>query len=122
MEQEAAGFVEGFGGHYFAAEVPEVGEPVSEVEGELGVEILAELLGESGAGSSGGDGDLEVSAADYGGEVEVAEGWVVDGVAEDAFFGGFGEDGSVDGGVVGGGYDEEGVGQVALLVWAGAVG
>ncbi len=76
------------------------------------------MLGEGGAGSRGGDGDLEVSAADDGREVEVAEGWVVDCVAEDAFFGGFGEDGSVDGGDVGGGYDEEAAGQVSVGVFA----
>ena len=48
VEEEAAGFVEGFGGYYFAAEVAEVGEPVAGVEGELGVDLLAEALGEGG--------------------------------------------------------------------------
>ena len=115
MQEEASGFVEGLGGDYFAAEVAEVGEPVSEVEGELGVQVFAELLGQGGAGSGGGDGDLEVSALDYRGEVEVAEGWVVHGVAEDAFFGGFERrHGSIDGGVICGGYDQEG-GRLSLL-------
>ena len=117
MEEEAAGFVEGLGGYYFAAEVAEVGEPVAGVEGELGVDLFAEALGEGGAGSGGGDGDLEVAAADYGGEVEVAEGWVVDGVAEDVVGGGFVEDGAVYGGDVGGGYYEE----VILYVACGVV-
>ena len=48
VEQEAAGFVEGLGGYYFAAEVAEVGEPVAGVEGELVVDLLAEALGEGG--------------------------------------------------------------------------
>ena len=115
VEEQAAGFVEGLGGDDLAAEIAEVGEPVAEVEGELGVDLLAEALGEGRAGSGGGDGDLQVSAADYGREVEVAEGWVVDGVAEDTFFGGFVEDGAVDGGDVGGGYDEEVSCEIALV-------
>lgn len=118
VQEQAAGLVEGFGGDYFAAEVAEVGEPVAEVEGKLSVELFAKALGECGAGSGGGDGDLEVSAADDGGEVEVAEGRVVDGVAEYAGGGGFGEDGAVDGGVVGCGYDEEGSGKVSGCVGA----
>ena len=96
-----------------AAEVAEVGEPVAGVERELRVDLLAEALGERGAGSGGGDGDLEVAAADDGREVEVAEGRVVDGVAEDVVRLGFGEDGAVDGGDVGGGDDEEVAGEVA---------
>ena len=121
VEQEAAGLVEGFGGDYFAAEIAEVCEPVSGVEGELSVDLFAEALGQGRAGSGGGDSDLEVAAPNYGGEVEVAERWVVYGVAEDSFFGGFCEDGPVDGGDVGRGYDEEVSGEVALLVGAGVV-
>ena len=48
MEEEATGLVEGLGGYYFAAEVSEVGEPVSGVEGELFVDLFAEALGEGG--------------------------------------------------------------------------
>ena len=117
VEEELALVVEGLGGDDLAAEIAEVGEPVAGVEGELGVDLLAELLGEGGAGAGGGDGDLEVAAADDGGEVEVAEGWVVDGVAEDVGGDGLVVDGAVDGGVVGGGDDEEvvgfGIGHVA---------
>ena len=118
VEEPLALFVEGLGCDYFAAEIAEVGEPVSGVEGELGVDLFAQALGEGGAGSGGGDGDLEISAADHGWEVEVAEGWVVDRVAEDTFFGGFSEDGSVDGGVVGGRYYEEVSGEITLLIGA----
>jgi hypothetical protein len=35
MEQQAARFVEGFGGNDFAAEVAEIGEPVAQVERQL---------------------------------------------------------------------------------------
>ena len=117
VEEQLALVVEGLGGDDLAAEIAEVGEPVAGVEGELGVDLLAQALGEGGAGAGGGDGDLEVAAADDGGEVEVAEGWVVDGVAEDVGGDGLVVDGAVDGGVVGGGDDEEvvgfGVGHVA---------
>jgi hypothetical protein len=118
MEQEAAGFVEGFGGYDFATKIAEVGEPVAEVERELGVQLFAELLSQGWAGSGGGDSYLEVAAADYGREVEVAERRVIDRVTEDIFFGGFGEDGAVDGGVVGGSNNEEVSGEIALSVGA----
>ena len=118
MQEEAACFVEGLGGDDLAAEVAEVGEPVAEVERKLLVEVFAKLLGERGRVSGGGDGDLQVAAADDGREVEVAEGRVVDGVAEDSGGGGLGEDGAVDGGDVGGGDDEEGSGEVAWRVGA----
>ena len=48
MEEELALFVEGLGGDDLAAEVAEIGEPVAEVEGELGVDLFAEALGEGG--------------------------------------------------------------------------
>ncbi len=60
VEEPLALFVEGFGGDDLAAEVAEVGEPVAEVEGELGVDLFAEALGQGRAGSGGGDGDLQV--------------------------------------------------------------
>ena len=118
VQEEAAGFVEGFGGDDFTAEVTEVGEPVPEVERELVVQLSAKLLGEGGRVPGGGDGDLEVAATDDRREVEVAERRVVDGVADDAFLGGFGEDGTIDCRVVGGGDDEEGIVEVAVFVWA----
>ncbi len=107
VEQQLALLVEGLGGDDLAAEIAEVGEPVAGVEGELGVDLLAQTLGECGAGAGGGDGDLEIAATDDGGEVEVAEGWVVDGVAEDIVGDGLVVDGAVDGRIVGGGHDEE---------------
>jgi hypothetical protein len=110
VEEELAFVVEGLGGDDLAAEIAEVGEPVAGVEGELGVDLFAQALREGGAGACGGDGDLKVAATDDGGELEVAEGWVVDGVAEDVGGDGLVVDGAVDGGVVGGGDDEEEVG------------
>ena len=95
VEEQAAGLVEGLGGDYFAAEVAEVGEPIAGVEGELLVDFFAEALGEGGRGSGGGDGDLQVAAADDGREVEVAEGRVVDGVADDVVGDGFVVDGAI---------------------------
>lgn len=123
VEELLAGFVEGLELEDLAAEVAELFEPGAKVEGEGGVEFLAEALGEGGGGSGGGDGDLEVAAGDEGGEVEVAVWRVVDGVAHDGFGGGFEVDGAVDGGDVGGGDYEEGVGgDVARGVGAGMPG
>ncbi len=98
VEELFAGVVEGFELEDLAAEVAELGEPVAGVEGEELVDLFAETLGEGGGVAGGGDGDLEVAAADDGGEVEVAEGRVVDGVDQDAGGLGFGEDCAVDGG------------------------
>ena len=61
---------------------------------------------------------MEVAAADDGREVEVAERWIVYGVADDVFCGGLVEDGAVDGGNVSGGYDEEVPGEIAFCVLA----
>jgi hypothetical protein len=118
VEEPLALLVEGLGGYYFAAKVAEVGEPVAGVEGELGVDLFAEALGQCGACSGGGDGNLEIATTDYGREVEVAERWIVYGVADDVFCGGLVEDGAVDGGNVGGGYDEEVPGEIAFCVLA----
>jgi hypothetical protein len=107
MEDEATGLVEGLGGDYFAAQIAEVFEPVAGVEWELSVDLLAKALSEGGRGSGGGDRDLEIAAADDGGEVEVAEGRVVDRVAEDVVGCGLLEDGVIYGGEVGCGYYEE---------------
>src|SRR5215469_1558928 len=89
MEKEAALFVEGLGSDHLTAEVAKLGEPVAEVKRELFVDFFAELLGEGWRVAGGGDGDLEVSATDDGREVEVTEGRVVDGVAENSGRGGF---------------------------------
>jgi len=110
VEELLAGVVEGLELEDFAAEIAEFGEPGAEVEGQGGVELFAQALGERGRLAGGGDGELKIAATDDGREVEVAKGWVVDCVAEDGFAGGFEVDGAVDGGDVGGGDDEEGAG------------
>ena len=113
VEEFLARVVERFELEDFAAEAAEFGEPVAGVEREQGVDLLAEALGERGAVAGGGDGDLEVAAADDGREVEVAEGRIVDGVDEDAGGFGFGKDGAVGGGDVGCGDGEELPGEIA---------
>ncbi len=110
VQELLAGLVEGFELEDFAAQVAEFGEPGAEVEREGGIQLLTEALGERGGLAGGGDGNLQVAALDDRGEVEVAVGWVVHGVAEDGFGGGFEVDGAVDLGDVGGGDDEEGAG------------
>src|SRR6202043_3741691 len=57
VEEQLALLVERLHLDDLAAEVAEVGEPVAGVERELGVDLLPQLLGESGAGAGGGDGD-----------------------------------------------------------------
>ena len=84
MEQELARFAAGMGGENFAAKLAEVFEPGAEVVGELLVDFAAQALGKGGAFAGGGDGDLQIAAADDGAEEEVAVGNVVDAVAEDA--------------------------------------
>jgi hypothetical protein len=105
MEKLVARIVQRFELEDFAAQVAEFGEPVAGVEGEDGVDLLAQALGEGWRVASGRDGDLQVAAADYGRKVEVAEGRIVDRVDEDAGGFGFGEDGAIDGGNVGCGDD-----------------
>jgi hypothetical protein len=118
VKEPLALFVEGFSRNDFATEIAEVGEPVTGIERELRVDLFAEALGQGWAGSRGRDGDLEVSAANDGGEIEVAEGWVVNCVADNVFCSGFVKDGSVDSGNIGSGYDEEVSSKIAFEVLA----
>ena len=90
----------------------EVCEPTGVFGTEGGFHFFAEAAGEGRAGSSGGDGDLQLAAADHRGVVEVAEGWDVDDVAEHVALAGFTVDGVVDFGRIGGGNDEEHVVEV----------
>ena len=83
-------------GEDFAAKLAEILEPGAEVVGQLLVDFAAEALGEGGAFAGGGDGDLQVAAADHRAEEEVAVGNVVDAVAEDAALDGSAIDGGVD--------------------------
>ncbi len=81
VEELFALLVEGLELKDFAAEIAELGEPLAGVEGEGFVDFLAQALGERGGVAGGGDGDLEVAAADDGGKVEVAVGRIIYGVA-----------------------------------------
>ena len=58
-------------------------EPGAEVVRQLLVDFAAQALGDGGAFAGGGDGDLQVAAADHGAEEEIAVGDIVDAVAED---------------------------------------
>ena len=118
VEEPFALVVEWFGCDDFAAQIAEVGEPVAGIERKLRVDLFAQSLSERGAGAVGGDGDLQVAAAHDGREVEVAEGRVVDGVAEDVVLGGFLVDGAVDSWIVGRCDDEELASEVSCGVVA----
>jgi hypothetical protein len=110
------------GGEDAEAGFAEGAEPMAGIGRGEGVNLFAEALGERGALTGGGDGDLEISAAHDGGIEEVAVGRVVDGVAEDVGgAGGYG-DGVIDGLDVGGGDDEEGVVEIGWDEFAGMPG
>jgi hypothetical protein len=107
VEQEFALFAAGMGGEHFAAELADILKPGAEVVGELLVDFAAKTLGEGGALSGSGDGDLEIAAGDDGAEEKVAVGNVVHTVAEDIALKRAGIDGQVDGGHVGCRDDDE---------------
>ena len=100
VEEKLALFASGMGGEHFAAQLAKVGEPGTEVVGELLVDFAAKTLGEGGAFPGSGDGDLEIAAGDDGAEEEIAIGDVVHAVAEDVALESSGVDGLVDGGRV----------------------
>ena len=86
----------GMRGEDFTAKLAEILKPRAEVAGELLVDFAAKALGEGGAFSGGGDGDLQIAAADHRSEKEIAVGNVVDAVAQDAALGGSAVNGGVD--------------------------
>lgn len=95
------------GGVEFIAGIAEVGEPLFVFGAELVFELFSEALGEGGALSGGGDGDLERATLNDGRIVEVAERGNVDDVAEDGAASGFCEDKFVEFGGGRGGDDQK---------------
>lgn len=91
----------------FIAGIAEAGEPLFVLGAELVFELFSEALGEGGALSSGGDGDLERAALNDGGVVEITEGGNVHDVAEDGAARCFFEDAFVEFGGGCGGDDQE---------------
>jgi hypothetical protein len=81
---ELARFAAGMRGENFAAQFAEILKPGAEVFRQLLVDFAAQALGDGGAFAGGGDGDLQIAAADHGAEEEIAVGNVVDAVAQDA--------------------------------------
>ena len=67
----------------FAAELAQVLEPWAQVFGQLFVYLAAKSLCDRGAFSGGGDGDLQIAAADDRTEIEIAIGNVIDTVTND---------------------------------------
>jgi hypothetical protein len=108
MEKQSAGLAAGMGDQDFATELAEVFEPWAEIGGELVVDFATKALGYGRALASGGDGDLEIAAADYGAEEEIAVGDVVDAVGENAATHGFAINSGVHFRDIGG-CDDEGV-------------
>ena len=118
VEKLAAGIVGGLALQYLAAEIAQLGEPITGVKWKERVDLLTQTLGQSGTCACGGDGNLQVSATDDGGEVEVAEGWIVHRIDEDSRSFCFGKDGAIDCWIVGCGDDKEVSCEVAKRVLA----
>ncbi len=104
MEEALALFGRRMFGNDFTADVTDEVQPVSDAFIQAFVNFLAEPLGHCRAFSGGGDGDLEIAAANESGKIKIAVGRIVHGIAEDAQALGFEEHGAVDR-VVGGGGD-----------------
>jgi hypothetical protein len=107
VEEKLTLFRAGMRGEDLAAEFAEVGEPGTEILGQLLVNLAAKSLGKGGAFSGSGNGDLEVAAGDDGAEEEIAIGNIVNAVAEDVALEGSGVYGLVDDGRVCCGDDDE---------------
>jgi len=107
VQEQAALFATRMRREDFAAQFAELGEPGTEILGKLLVDFAAQALREGGAFASRGDSDLQVAAADYGAEEEVAVGNVVDAIAGDAARDSLAIDCCVDFGHIGGRDDDE---------------
>jgi hypothetical protein len=107
VKEQAALFAAGMCSQDFAPQFAELREPGAEVIGELLVDFAAQALRDGGAFAGGGDGDLQVAAADHGTEEEIAVGDIVNAVAGDAARDGFAIDRGIDFGHIGGSDDDE---------------
>lgn len=102
----------------FAAKFAKIGEPSAQIGGKRGVDLTTQALRYSRAFTSGGNGDLQIAAADNRSEVKIAVGWIVDRIAEDIAGLGVAVDGGVDVAVAGRRDDEETIREVAGLIIA----
>jgi hypothetical protein len=107
VEEQAALFAAGLRGEGFAAQCAKLGEPGAEIFGKLLVDFATQALRDGRAFAGRGDGDLQVAAADYRAEEEVAVGNVVDAVAGNAARNGLAIHRCIDFGHIGSGDDDE---------------
>jgi len=91
----------------FLALLREVLEPCRVFGAEGSFHFFAEAVRQRRAGTGGGDGDLQLAAADYGGVVEIAERGDIDDIAEYIAFACFTVDSAMDFRGVGCGDDQE---------------
>ena len=89
------------------ASCSEPDEPGGVFGSKLLLQLFAETLGESGAFTVGGDGDLEITALDDGAVIKMAVLDVINRIAENVEFVGFLENGFVNVTKRGGGDDQE---------------
>src|SRR6185437_13571764 len=107
MQEQAAFFTARMGGENLAAQLTEPGQPGAEIARQLLIDFAPQALRDSRAFAGGGDGDLQVAAADDRSKKEIAVGYVVDAVAQDAPRDGGAIDLRVDFRRAGGGDDNE---------------
>jgi hypothetical protein len=81
MQQQAAVFTARKRLENFPAQLADLHQPRAKIFGQLLVDLAAQALREGGAFAGGGDGDLQVAAADHRAKKEIAIGNVVDAVA-----------------------------------------
>jgi hypothetical protein len=65
MQQQLARLAAGMRCENFAAQLAEIFKPRAEVFGQLLVDLAAQTLRDGGAFAGGGDGDLQIAAADH---------------------------------------------------------
>ena len=107
MEKQFAGFAAGKHFKNVAAKRAKIFKPGAEVFRELFVDFAAQALGKCRTLTGGGDGNLQIAAADHRAEEEIAIGDVVDTVAENAALERSLIDGCIDLRRVGGGDDQQ---------------
>ena len=81
-------------------------------------ELASKAVSQSGALAGCGNCNLQRSAANHGGEVEIAIRWIVDAVRENAALLCFEKDGAIDAGVRRCGNSEKRAGKVVRREWA----
>jgi len=84
---------------------------------EKAFQFLAQIAGGGWATTAGGDGDREVAAASHSRQGEIAIRGSINDVKESSTSASLSGDGAVSLLAIGGGDDEEGLGEIAFSIW-----